>query len=185
MAKPTAWMPMYWGDYLRDTGHLTTGQHGAYLLLIAHYWVTGKALPDDDARLSKIVRAQGVVWARLKPTLSAFFKVENGRWYHERIERELSEAFDRKDAAIKRGKNGAATRWGHRASIDQAIVEHSNHSHSHINHDSESENHTGAARDPALNGGSGPRARRAETSKERLARLAMDSRLKLLRKGEA
>jgi len=52
-SKTTVWMPMYWGDYLRDTGHLTTTEHGAK---IGHYWVTGKPLPDDDKRLANIPR---------------------------------------------------------------------------------------------------------------------------------
>jgi Protein of unknown function (DUF1376) len=48
-ARP--WMPFYVGDYLRDTMHLTQAQHGAYVLLILHYWAHG-GLPADDLRLA-------------------------------------------------------------------------------------------------------------------------------------
>jgi uncharacterized protein YdaU (DUF1376 family) len=33
-----AWMPLYVGDYPRDTRDLDALQHGACLLLIMHYW---------------------------------------------------------------------------------------------------------------------------------------------------
>jgi len=167
--KPTAWMPMFWGDYLRDTSHLTMAEHGAYLLLIARYWTSGRALPDDDAQLSKIVHAQGAVWKRIRPRISAFFQVENGRWYHARIERELTAAYDRKGAAIKRGKHGAAVRWRNGASIDQAENKHSYHNHHHINHESESESLTDAAR------------AKPETNQERLVRLANQHRQQTLK----
>ncbi len=55
-ARQDSWMPIYWGDHLRDTMHLTAEGHGAYLLLIAAYWTTGKPLPDDDDHLMTVAR---------------------------------------------------------------------------------------------------------------------------------
>lgn len=61
------WMPLYVGDYLGDTGHLTTTQHGAYLLLMMHYWRKGE-LPDDDRQLSKIAKLPLRTWCEYRAT---------------------------------------------------------------------------------------------------------------------
>ena len=34
-------MSLHVGDYLKDTTHLDATLHGAYLLLIMHYWAKG------------------------------------------------------------------------------------------------------------------------------------------------
>ncbi len=79
------WMPLYVGDYLGDTGHLTTTQHGAYLLLMMHYWRKG-GLPDDDRQLSKIAKLPLKTWCEYRATLQDFFY---DGWKHKRIEAEL------------------------------------------------------------------------------------------------
>jgi uncharacterized protein YdaU (DUF1376 family) len=80
------WMPLYVGDYLGDTGHLTTAQHGAYLLLMMHYWRKGE-LPDDDRQLSKITKLPLRTWCEYRPTLQDFFYEG---WKHKRIDAELA-----------------------------------------------------------------------------------------------
>src|ERR1700704_6813875 len=62
------WMPLYVGDYLGDTGHLTTTQHGAYLLLMMHYWRKGE-LPNDDRQLSQIAKLPLKTWNEYRATL--------------------------------------------------------------------------------------------------------------------
>jgi uncharacterized protein YdaU (DUF1376 family) len=83
MKRP--WMPLYVGDYLGDTGHLTTAQHGAYLLLMMHYWRKGE-LPDDDRQLSKITKLPLKTWCCYRPVLQDFF---HSGWKHKRIDAEL------------------------------------------------------------------------------------------------
>ena len=101
-------MPLYVTDYLADTGHLSTLEHGAYLLLIMHYWMQG-AIPDDDYRLAKIARVGPKTWEQIRPTLAGLF---HDGWKHKRIEAEISRV---KDIAGKRrlaGMAGASVRYG-------------------------------------------------------------------------
>jgi uncharacterized protein YdaU (DUF1376 family) len=82
------WMPLYIADYRADTAHLSAAEHGAYLLLIMHYWSTG-GLPDDDRPLARIACMSGAEWRRARPTLASFFQ---DRWTHKRINSELARA---------------------------------------------------------------------------------------------
>lgn len=94
MNKPDRWMPLDWGDYWRDTGHLKAAEHGAYLNLLGHYWVSGKPLPDDDARLHRLAKTTRAEWQRLGGTVRAFFTVRDGALHHKRVEREIARATD-------------------------------------------------------------------------------------------
>jgi uncharacterized protein YdaU (DUF1376 family) len=83
-----AWLPLYVGDYLRDTRDLNTLQHGAYLLLIMHYW-QHDGLPSDDARLAAIAGLTVAQWRRIREPVQA--KFADG-WKHKRIDAELARA---------------------------------------------------------------------------------------------
>lgn len=125
MAKADIWMPLYVADYLADTMHLTTAEHGAYLLLILHYWKSGP-LVDDDSRLSTITR-MGDAWSNASSTIKAFFEQRDGMLYHKRIDREKVAATSNKDRNHARAIAAAAKRWGKDASSnapsnDQAIL---------------------------------------------------------------
>ncbi len=86
MSKP--WMPLYIADYRADTAHLSAAQHGAYLLLIMHYWSTG-SLPADEAALGRIACMTAAEWKRNRTAVAGFF---SDNWTHKRIDTELARA---------------------------------------------------------------------------------------------
>jgi uncharacterized protein YdaU (DUF1376 family) len=117
-------MPLYVADYMADAGHLSTTEHGAYLLLIMSYWQRGAAFraPDEQAlnvRLANVVRMSNGEWLRAVPVLSEFFQVsiEDGvTWSHKRIESELAKfrakSLQAKEAGLasaQRRLNGRST----------------------------------------------------------------------------
>ncbi len=83
------WFKMSPADYLLDTMHLTQGQHGAYLLLILHYFWNG-SLPTDRNKLYQLACAVDLEQREdVDMVLARYFREENGIWRHNRIEREL------------------------------------------------------------------------------------------------
>lgn len=107
MADAGAWMPLYIGDYLADTMHLSGPEHGAYLLLIMHYWRTGP-LPTDDRTLAAIARTDRKEWAgEIGEVVKAFFDEKGGKLHHKRIDAELAAA----SANIEQKRAAAHARW--------------------------------------------------------------------------
>lgn len=105
MARP--WMPLYIADYRADTSHLDAAEHGAYLLLIMHYWTTG-GLPGDDRQLARIACMTAAEWRRARPTIAAFF---DPGWRHKRIDRELARVDETSSKYAERAKKAASKRW--------------------------------------------------------------------------
>lgn len=110
--KTDLWMPLYIGDYLADTGHLTTTQHGAYLLLLMHYW-RKRELPTDDKQLAAIAKLPLRIWLDTKETLQDFF---HDGWKHKKVESELAR---RAEVSNKRAVAGA--RGGAKGRTEQEL----------------------------------------------------------------
>jgi uncharacterized protein YdaU (DUF1376 family) len=83
-------MPLHIGDYLADTGHLTATEHGAYLLLIMHYWQNGH-LPENERLIARIAKLNAEQWDESRDVLAMLF---GPNWQHRRIDAELSKADD-------------------------------------------------------------------------------------------
>ena len=109
-------MPLYVGDYLADTAHLTTEQHGAYLLLLMAYWRHGGPLPADDRKLARIVKMDPRKWAKHKDAVLDFFVFSHNNFAHTRADEELAKA----KAKSLRNKKGGLARAASRLSLEQA-----------------------------------------------------------------
>lgn len=103
-------MPFYWGDYLQKTGHLSTLEHGAYVLLIGHLWTSDGSMADDDARLARITKCTGKDWLKLRPVLEAFFEIKRGLWKHDRVSTELKRAKNIYEKRAEAGRNSTIKR---------------------------------------------------------------------------
>jgi uncharacterized protein YdaU (DUF1376 family) len=109
------YMPLYVADYLADAAHLTTVQHGAYLLLIMNYWQRGEPLPNDDVRLARIARVGQREWAKMRDTLSEFFEVGCSTWSHNRIDGELARVAAKSLKSKKAAQASVKRRFGGRS----------------------------------------------------------------------
>jgi uncharacterized protein YdaU (DUF1376 family) len=100
------WMPFYIADYRADTAHLSAAEHGAYLLLIMHYWQKG-GLPDDDSQLARIACMAPDEWDDARPVVSSFF---GPRWTHARIDAELAKASEKHSKRVDAGRRGGISK---------------------------------------------------------------------------
>jgi uncharacterized protein YdaU (DUF1376 family) len=116
------YMPLYVADYLADAAHLTTQEHGAYLLLIMTYWQRGEALPADEVKLARIARMTGEEWACVRDNLIEFFDITETEWRHNRVERELNLVRDKTEKARAAGRASAQRRLNGRSTdVQQAL----------------------------------------------------------------
>jgi uncharacterized protein YdaU (DUF1376 family) len=114
------------GDYVRDAGHLSLLEHGAYRRLIDLYMIGGKALPFDMPHLYRLLHATSKEeQAAVQVVVEEFFKMDGPILRHKRCDRELSWQSKLKENQSERAK----IRWENERKINElhavAIPPHS------------------------------------------------------------
>ena len=102
------WYPHYPGDYGRDTAHLSLVQHGAYRLLLDHYYSTGSPLPSDVITLHRICRAfDQTERDAVDSVLAQFFDLRADGYHNSRADLELARRMEIRERLSNAGKK----RW--------------------------------------------------------------------------
>jgi uncharacterized protein YdaU (DUF1376 family) len=107
------------GDYARDTADLSLLEHGAYRVLLDHYYAQRGEMPADLTKLELVCKARSSVERRaVQDVANRFFPVNgDGRRHNKRADSEIASA----DAYAKAQAERAHMRWH----------SHGNASHSH------------------------------------------------------
>ena len=106
------WMPLYIGDFLADTMHLSATETGIYIRLLMHCWAHG-SIPLDDQKLARIAGCDSRLWHKYRETALRFFDVVEGSTaQHRRVNIELARCAEisnkRKAAALQMHSKSSA-----------------------------------------------------------------------------
>lgn len=82
-------MPLYVGDYLGATQHLSTFESGAYLHVLMCMWLAGGKLPNDPQKLARCAKLTRDKWSKIAPVVMEFFAVEGDFITQGRLAKEI------------------------------------------------------------------------------------------------
>jgi len=119
-STPTTWMPLDIGDYLADTMDLSAEYHGAYLLLIMHYWKNRGPIKNDKKSIKNVCKVSSNICEEI---LRRFFQLSDGVWHHRRIDDELNKAINNKEKKQKQTEAARAARYGKTCSVTENVTD--------------------------------------------------------------
>lgn len=127
---------MLWTDaYLADTTHLSTIEHGAYLLLLMAMWrAKTNTLPNDPTVLARYAKLTSGQWQRVWPSIEGFFTIDGNSIAQGRLTREAEAVRQRSVSA----SDSATARWMKNKKSGDAVAMRTQcendaiHNHNHI-----------------------------------------------------
>jgi uncharacterized protein YdaU (DUF1376 family) len=106
-----AYMPLYTGDYLRDTRHLTPTKHGVYLLLLMHCFDQKGPLPLDEQECAGIANCRSADEVdSLRYILERYFIRMDDGWYNRRMQAVIEKAESISNYRSEAGRKGYQAR---------------------------------------------------------------------------
>lgn len=116
-------MPFYVADYLAATMHLSTVQHGAYLLLLIHGWKSDGHIPGDELQLSAIAKLTLSDWqANAKLLLSFWDRCEDGTYTQSRLLKEVERAKRVSKSRSELGRMGAIAKANAKQTLSNSLA---------------------------------------------------------------
>lgn len=135
-----AFLPLYTGDYLRDTRHLTPMRHGTYLLALMYCWDTQSPMPMDEQECAGICNCRSADEIEgMRYILQRYFVKMDDGWYNKRMTEIVAHA-ERVSSARSEGglKSAVARREKARKGTREKHEHELNMSSTQVEHDSES-----------------------------------------------
>ncbi len=128
-------MPLWTGDYLKKTRHLSTLEHGAYLLLIMECWERPSgSIPNKPELLARLAGVTIQEWNGISPIVLEFFKLNKRKkeYTQVRVTEELSKMRQKRVSA----QQSIAKRWNKKKKDDTNVLptkneRNTNHTHTH------------------------------------------------------
>lgn len=109
-----AYLPLYTGDYLRDTQHLSCSEHGIYIKFLMHCWDQKGPIPKDERKQSGICNARsGDEIEAMRRVRQEFFVMMEDGWYNPRMQQEIEKAENISGERSKAGKLGYQAKAKH------------------------------------------------------------------------
>ena len=116
-------MPMYWDAYLADTTHLTTEEHGAYLLLLGAMWRRNGSVPDDDKDNARILGLTPAKWRKIKARLAqtvSGFRADGQTISQEKLQKTWENTQEKISKNRENGSKGGRPKYNPAKDLDKA-----------------------------------------------------------------